>query len=473
MEEKKMTILELSEQLRTGRLTCTALTKACLAAIAENDQSGRGLNSVAEIDPDALFAARQIDEEIRQNGPKSPLHGIPVLIKDNVDVKGLHTTAGSLALADLIAKEDAPLTAKLREAGALILGKANLSEFAYFMSNEGAPSGYSSRGGQVVHAYVPEINPSGSSSGSAVAVSARLVPAAIGTETDGSLMSPSSVNSICTIKPTVGLVSRRGIIPISHVQDTAGPMATNVTDLALVLQVIAGPDEGDAATLNCKVRDYAAALKTDCGGLRIGICRKDCGEEALAALDRAERILKEAGAQVVEVPFADTRLQDWEAFPWEFKAGIDRYLAQHDCSCRSLGDIIAYNKAHREECLRYGQGLLEASEAAGDGLKAGEYLTRRLALEEESHRLLDGTMEEYGVDCLLSAGKFQKGNLAPVSGGPCLSLPAVKVTEEHYEPVNYQLYGRPYSEVTLLHAAYALEQALGIENRPAWVKMPF
>ena len=468
-----MTILELSEELRTGRLTCTALTKACLAAIAEHDQSGRGLNTVAELDPDVLFNARAMDEEIRLNGPKGPLHGIPVLIKDNIDVKGLHTTAGSLALADLIAQEDAPVTAKLREAGALILGKANLSEFAYFMSNEGAPSGYSSRGGQVVHAYVPEINPSGSSSGSAVAVSARLVPFAIGTETDGSLMSPSSVNSICTVKPTVGLVSRRGIIPTSHVQDTAGPMATNVTDLALVLQAIAGPDEGDAATLNCRVRDYAAALKTDCGGLRIGICRKDCKEEALEALEKAERILKEAGAQVVEVPFADTRLEDWQAFPWEFKAGIDRYLTQHNSKCRSLTDIIAFNKEHQAQCLRYGQGLLEASEAAGDCLKAPEYLTRRLALEEESHRLLDGTMEEYGVDCLLSAGKFQKGNLAPVSGDPCVSLPAVKVTEERYEPVNYQLYGRPYSEAVLLHVAYALEQALGIENRPAWVDMPF
>lgn len=468
-----MTILELSEELRAGRLTCTALTKACLAAIAENDQSGRGLNSVAEIDPDALFYARQIDEEIRRGGPKSPLHGIPVLVKDNVDVKGLHTTAGSLALADLIAKEDAPLVGKLREAGALILGKANLSEFAYFMSNEHAPSGYSSRGGQVVHAYVKDVNPSGSSSGSAVAVSARLVPAAIGTETDGSLMSPSSVNAICTIKPTVGLVSRRGIIPISHVQDTAGPMTTNVTDLALVLQAIAGADEGDAATLNCKARDYMAALMTDCQDLRIGICRKDCTKEALAALDRAESILKEAGAQVKEIPFADTRLEDWQVFPWEFKAGIDRYLAQHDCRCRSLGDIIAFNKEHKEQCLRYGQALLEASEAAGGCLKDSEYLNRRLSLEEKSHRLLDGTMDEYGVDCLLSAGKFQKGNLAPVSGNPCLSLPAVKVTEERFEPVNYQLYGRPYGEAVLLHAAYALEQALSIENRPAWVKMPF
>lgn len=468
-----MTILEISEELRAGRMTCTGLAKACLAAIAENDQSGLGLNSVAEIDPDVLFHARKIDEEIRLEGPKGPLHGIPVLIKDNVDVKGLHTTAGSLALADLTANEDAPLTAKLREAGALILGKANLSEFAYFMSNEGAPSGYSSRGGQVVHAYVPSINPSGSSSGSAVAVSARFVPVAIGTETDGSLMSPSSVNSICTIKPTVGLVSRRGIIPISHVQDTAGPMATNVTDLALVLQVIAGPDEEDAATRNCKVSDYAAALKTDCSGLRIGICRKDCTEEALAALEHAERILKEAGAEVVDVPFADTRLEDWEAFPWEFKVGIDRYLAQHDSKCRSLTDIIAFNKAHKEQCLRYGQGLLEASEASNGSMKDAEYINRRLGLEEDSRRLLEGTMEEYDVDCLLSAGKFQKGNLAPVSGDPCLSLPAVKVTEEHYEPVNYQFYGRPYSEAVLLHAAYALEQALGIENRPAWVKMPF
>ena len=467
-----MNIRELSEQLRSGKLTCMDLAEACLRAIAKNDRAGNGLNSVAELDPNVLFSARALDDELRAGKVRGPLHGIPVLLKDNIDVKGLHTTAGSLALNDLIAREDAPVAARLRKAGALILGKTNLSEFAHFMAMK-APSGYSSRGGQVLHAYDPTVNPSGSSSGSAVAVSARFAPVTIGTETDGSLMFPAAVNAVCTIKPTVGLVPRTGIVPISHVQDTAGPMGTGVEDIALVLQVIAGPDGADAATENCRTADYTAALDPDGTGLTVGICRNGADEDALACLDRAERILRNAGVTLKFTDFADTRLKDWELFPEEFKYGLDLYLSQHDAACRCLGDVIAFNNAHRAQCLRYGQDLLDASDATDGRLADSAYILHRLEVERDAHLLLDGAMEAAGVDCLLCAGKFPQGNLAPVSGNPCLSLPAVKVTEDLFAPLSYQLLGKPYGEAALLHAAYILQQALGIENRPAWVEMPF
>ena len=467
-----MTILELSEQLREGKITCTGLAEACLRAIAENDRNGKALNSVAELDPNVLFCARALDAELRAGKTRGPLHGIPVLLKDNIDVKGLHTTAGSLALDDLIAQEDAPVAARLREAGALILGKTNLSEFAHYMAI-GAPSGYSSRGGQVIHAYDPTVNPSGSSSGSAVAVSARFAPVTIGTETDGSLMYPASINAVCTIKPTVGLVPRTGIVPISHVQDTAGPMATSVDDLALVLQAIAGPDGTDAAAESCTVKDYTAALNADGAGLTVGICRSGADEAALACIDRAEHILRRAGASLRFLDFEDTRLEDWAVFPWEFKYGIDLYLSQHESKCRSLGDIVAFNAADPGRCLRYGQDLLEVSEKAGGRLCDADYITRRLDLERESHRLLDGTMKAAGVDCLLTAAKFPRGNLAPVSGNPCLSMPAVKTDEAAFAPLSYMLLGLPCGEDALLHTAYILQQALGIENRPGWVDMPF
>ena len=258
-----MDLKEISSCLREGRFTSTDLVLASLKAISENDRDGKGLNCVAELSPDALFEAEYADSEIAAGRWKGPLHGVPVLLKDNIDVKGMHTTAGSLALADLIAEKDAFIVTKLREAGAVILGKANLSEFAYWMSRNGMPSGFSSRAGQVVHAYVPGTDPSGSSSGSAVAVSARYCAFTIGTETDGSLMSPSAANAIVSIKPTVGLVSRSGILPLSPVQDTAGPMCTSVADAAAVLTAIAGTDPDDKATLTCRPADYSSFLTGD------------------------------------------------------------------------------------------------------------------------------------------------------------------------------------------------------------------
>lgn len=463
-----MKLAELSRGIADGRWSCRKLTACCLEAIAENDQSGRKLNTVAEIDPDVWFRAEAIDREIREQGLKSPLHGIPVLLKDNIDAAGLHTTAGSLALSDNLAAEDSAVAARLRSAGALLLGKANLSEFAYFMSRDHMPSGYSSLAGQVVHAYVPGFDPLGSSSGSAVAVSARFVPYSIGTETDGSLISPAGASAIVTIKPTVGLVSRRGILPLSPMQDTAGPMGTCVEDVAAVLEVIAGYDEGDPATWNCRTAAYTQELCAGVGQLRIAIFRNSVDECGAAALDRAAAILTEAGAAVTEITPEMLYLDESTALLHEFKASLNRYLAGHGSACRSLKDIIDFNRAHAEQCLVHGQTLLEEAEALSGRLVESEYLKARASLRAKARAVLDGAFRR--ADVLLSAGPGPRGNLAPVAGYPCMGLPAAEPDETALRPLSYYLIGPAYGESLLLRTAAVLEEALALICRPSWVK---
>ena len=463
-----MTLEEYSRSIEEGKRTCTELTEEALRRIADNDQDGRHLNSVAALDPDALFHARAIDEEIRRHGRRSPLHGVPVLLKDNIDAVGFPTTAGSLSLKDNYPAEDAEIVRRLKEAGALILGKANLSEFAYFMSRQDMPSGYSSFSGQVVHAYVPGVDPSGSSSGSAVAVSARFVPYAIGTETDGSLMSPAAANAIVSIKPTVGLVSRTGILPLSSLQDTAGPMCTCVQDAADVLQVIAGADSRDAAARNAVVRNYRASLKKEANDLSVGILRKDCDELADAALNHAAEILREAGASVKEVTIEVIEQDELECLMHEFKHDLNIYLHSHSSRCRSLADIIAFNNAHPEQCLVHGQDLLEESETKSGRLIESEYIRLRTKLRNTAKEMLEGTLEREQIDVILSAGGMPKGNLAPVSGDPCMSLPAIVPDPSDYKPCSWYLMAGPYREDILLHTAYILEQAAGICPKPDW-----
>ena len=467
-----MKIREYAAGIAEGTISCRQLTEACLMAIAENDQDGRKLNSVAEINADALFEAEAIDREIREKGPRGPLHGIPVLLKDNIDAKGLHTTAGSFALADLYPENDAAVTEKLRAAGALILGKANLSEFAYFMSRRNMPSGYSSLHGQVVHAFVPGFDPSGSSSGSAVAVSARFVPYAIGTETDGSLMSPAAANAVVAIKPTVGLVSRRGILPISNMQDTAGPMTTSVEDAAVVLSAVAGQDPADPATLRGEAKDYAAALKADLTGLTVGIYPNGNSKKADNVLKKAEKILRDAGAKVVEAVPEKLFVPDGPALIYEFKQGLNRYLSEHSSRCRDLMDIIHYNRAHPQRCLKYGQTVLFASQATEGFLTESDYIRHRLQIVKEARELMEHAMEKAGADCLLSAGSRPRGNLAPVSGNPCMSVPAVRPDPKDYRPVSFYLSGRAFDEATLIRAAYVLEKGIAVRTCPSWAKDP-
>jgi len=463
-----MNIRDISSALKSGTFTSTDLVLASMRAISGNDREGRALNCVAEINPDALFEAAYADSEISSGRWRGPLHGIPVLLKDNIDIKGMHTTAGSLALCDLIAEDDAFIVRKLREAGAVILGKANLSEFAYWMNGDGMPSGYSSRGGQVVHAYAPGTDPSGSSSGSAVAASARYTAYTIGTETDGSLMSPAAANAIVSIKPTVGLVSRSGILPLSGIQDTAGPMCTCVEDAAAVLAAIAGCDPDDAATMTCTTRDYASCLTGDLSGMTVGILLTEKSGDYTAELESARRILGAAGAVTVDIVPEEIVLHEDVALTYEFRQAIDLYLSRHNSRMRTLDDIVAYNLSHSDTCLKYGQALLEASMKTSGTLAEPEYLNSRTSLMARSRELLRGMLESSGADCLLGAGRGPVSNLSPISGWPCMSLPAAEPDEGSFRPDSYYLMAGAYREDILLRTAFALEKGLGLTCRPSW-----
>ena len=465
-----MTIREISSCLKDGTFTSRDLVLASLKAISENDREGRGLNCVAEISPNALFEAEHADREISEGRWRGPLHGIPVLLKDNIDVRGMHTTAGSAALADLTAEKDAFIVCKLREAGAVILGKANLSEFAYWMGGNGMPSGYSSRGGQVVHAYSPGTDPSGSSSGSAVAVSAGYCSYTIGTETDGSLMSPAAANAIVSIKPTVGLISRSGMLPLSPIQDSAGPMCTCVEDAAAVLSAIAGCDPDDPATLTCRTSDYTGCLTGDLHGLRVGILVTEKSEPYSGELSQARRLLADAGAETVDISPEKLMLREDLALTYEFKQALDLYLSGHNSRMRSLRDIVAYNNADPGTCLRYGQALLEASLATSGTLTEPEYIKSRTSLYCESRDLLYGLLEDNEVDCLLGAGPGPVSNLSPISGCPCMGLPAAEPDEDDFHPDSYYLMAGAYREDILLRTAFVLEKGLSLRCRPSWVK---
>ncbi|MBQ9036953.1 MAG: hypothetical protein IJ115_05845 [Erysipelotrichaceae bacterium] len=468
-----MNIQQLSQGILLGKWTSEELTKHALKAIADNDQSGKNLNSIAEINGDALFIARAMDKEIREKGLRSPLHGIPVILKDNIDVKGMHSTAGSFALNDLYCDKDSFLARKLREAGAVIIAKANLSEFAYWMSSQGMPSGYSSRNGQVNHAYQPGFDVSGSSSGSAVAVSARFIPISIGTETDGSIMSPSIANAIVAIKPTVGLVSRDGILPISHVQDTAGPMANNVSDVAYLLTAIAGKDENDAATHNIQIKNYIKALTRGIKNTRAGIItfkNQEVSDNCRKAYDNLRSLLRNNGCETVEIEYEDVILDDYPLLKYEFKNDLERYLASHNSKLKLLSEIIQFNKDNTERCLKHGQDILEESDKVTGQLIESEYLQKRLELDEKAHELIDGLMEKNNVDVLIYAANNVMTNCSAVSGCPSLCLPAIDQSGEPFEPVSYYLMAKAYEEDVLIQFASVIEKEISVKCKPEWVK---
>ncbi len=465
-----MNIMEKSKLIKDGKLTSVRLCEEALRKIAENDQDGLKLNSISEINPNWYFEARALDEDPYKMENRSPLYGIPVILKDNIDVKGLHTTAGSFALSDLIADKDSFLAARLRQAGAVILGKANLSEFAYWMSEDGMPSGFSSLSGQVVHPYNPRFDPSGSSSGSAVAVAAGFVDVSIGTETDGSLMSPSISNGIVSIKPTVGLVSRNGILPLSNIQDTAGPMARSVADCAALLQVMAGKDSEDPATMNCQPYDYISFLINDLKGKRIGIFtgkELDINEEYL---DKLKEIITNAQGEYVDIHYENTYFDEMIPLTYEFKNGINSYLAKHNSACRSLDDIIAFNERYSERCLKHGQTLLIASNNTSGFLKEKEYLEKRAELKEKAYENLDKVIDDNDLDCLVTVCSHAPTNLAAISGNCSMVIPARVPDEEKYDPLSFYLMGKAYKEGELIQLAYVLEKALGLDCQPSWRK---
>jgi len=470
-----------------GEITAEELTVYCLQRIAELDDDGPRLNAVLEINPRAREIAATLDGERRQIGPRGPLHGIPVLLKANIDTGDrMTTTAGSLALAGHRAERDAFLAARLREAGAVILGKTNLSEWANFRSSR-STSGWSSEGGQTRNPHVLDRSPCGSSSGSAVAVAAGLAPLAVGTETDGSVVCPSGTNGIVGLKPTLGLVSRDGIIPIAHSQDTAGPMTRSVRDAALLLtaMAVADPDDPAAGDLPESLPDdYASALGgTRLDGLRVGVMRDYYGKGNNPGVDQlfetAVSRLKGLGAEIVDPAELGNRegldAAEYEVLLYEFKTDLAAYLAAHDHpnGVAGLEHIIAFNEANADAVMPwFGQEIFTA--AAEKGPLTDEAYREAL---EKSKRLargaIDGALEEDGLDLLIAptngpawvvdpvngdsfGTSVASSTLPAVAGYPNLTVPMGTV---HGLPVGLSFFGAAFSEPVLLRTAYAFEQA--------------
>jgi amidase len=478
------TIAELQERMRSGKDSARSITESYLQRIDAIDRSGPAIHAVIEVNPDALAIADALDRERREKGPRGPLHGIPVLIKDNIDTDDkMMTTAGSLALVGARPARDAHIVKLLREAGAIVLGKTNLSEWANFRSTR-STSGWSARGGQTKNPYALDRNPCGSSSGSGAGAAANLCAVAVGTETDGSIVCPSSTNSLVGIKPTLGLVSRSGIIPIAHSQDTAGPMARTVADAAVLLGVLAGRDERDAATAQIPPgtpADYTKFLDKDgLRGARLGILRKNFGfHDAVDALmNSAIEEMKKRGAVIVdpvEIPtagqFDDSEL---EVLLYEFKTDLNLYLAalSPGARVRTLKDIIDFNEKNRDrEMPFFGQELLIRAEAKGPltdkayqkALRKNRQLTREkgidFALKKDS---LDALVAPTGgpawpTDCV-NGDHFTGGysSASAVAGYPHVTVPAGYVLGL---PVGISFCAGPWSEPKLVKLAYAFEQA--------------
>lgn len=469
----EMTISEMSKLMEKGEITSVELVKTYLERIVQYDKKGPKLNSVLEINPDALFIAEALDFERKHNGSRGLLHGIPIFVKDNINTGDkMHTSAGSLALADLYAPNDAYIVKKLREAGAVIMGKTNMTEFANFMA-ENMPSGYSSRGGQVINPYNKEKTPSGSSSGSAVSVASNLCAAAVGTETDGSILSPSRENCIVGLKPTVGLVSREGIIPISHSQDTAGPMARSVTDAAILLQAMAGVDENDAATWRdkwCRNKNYTAFLRdNNISGLRIGISpahyERFTGDEEAVLLEAVE-IIKGKGAEIVYIEDTYEKIPEERSsvLYHEFKNGINYYLStvRGRTNMKNLEDIINFNTNNEERALKYGQKVLEDSALKSGTLTEEDYIMGRLGdIKNNAENTLDRIMDEHKLDAIVF---LEWTSIAAIAGYPSIIIPAGFTSNGTAEGITF--IGRPFSEETLLRLAYVYEQATRKRQAP-------
>lgn len=486
------TIASLQQQMEAGALTSAGLTQAYLDRIAVIDKAGPKINAVIELNPEALDIARQMDNERKAGKLRGPMHGIPVLIKDNIETADkMQTTAGALALAGNVAKQDAYIVEKLRQSGAVLLGKTNLSEWANFRSTVSC-SGWSSRGGQTKCPYVLTHNPCGSSSGSGAAVAANLCVVAIGTETDGSITCPASVNALVGIKPTVGLWSRSGIIPISATQDTAGPMARTVRDAAILLGICIGEDPRDPITAQSNgkaLTDYTAGLDgSGLKGKRIGVDlkRRSIFPELNLLLDAAMDMLKAQGAEVVEVEYVSAiealGKEELLILQYEFKDGVNRYLANANAPVKSLAEVIAWNKANQPKAMPFfKQEQLEACEAKG-GLDSKEYTEALKIGRDGSRRILDEVMKKHTLDALcgitmppacsidlLYGDRYSNDFLtqpAAMSGYPHISIPFGQM---YALPVGFSLFGAAYTEHALIKMAYAFEQATMARKKPEFL----
>ncbi|NIA27034.1 MAG: amidase [Desulfobulbaceae bacterium] len=485
---EEATIADLHDRMQRGELTAEQLVSSYLERIEAIDRNGPQLNSIIEINPDALLTARSLDEEWQESGPRGPMHGIPVVLKANIGTADqMQTTAGSLALANHRPDTDAFLVSRLRDAGAIILGKANLSEWANFRSSRSS-SGWSSIGGQTKNPYDTARNPCGSSSGSAVSVAANLTVVAIGTETDGSVICPSGINGIVGIKPTLGLVSRSGIIPLAHSQDTAGPMARSVRDAAILLGAMTGIDAEDPVTQNGQetVSDYTANLAADgLAGKRIGVIRSYHGAgshaEVEAIFEAAIESLRAQGAEIVDsIEIDTTGVDDAEStvLYYEFKADLKHYLEQTGAPLSSLAEIIEFNENNKETVMPFfGQERMLSSEEKGP-LTDEEYLAALETSKRVSQQGIDDVMAEHDLDALIAPSNgpawmtdhvngdsFHVGSssYAAVSGYPNITVPAGFISGL---PVGVSFIGRPFSEKLLIEIAYAFEQATSIRQPP-------
>jgi amidase len=477
-----LSLADIADAFTAGRLSSQQLTQSYLARIDKLDRHGPSLGAVIEINPRALEIAAALDAERNTHGLRGPLHGVPVLIKDNVETADhMMSTAGSLALAGWYAPKDAPLVERLRAAGAVILGKANLSEWANFRSTHSI-SGWSGRGGQCRNPYATDRTPSGSSSGSAVAVSANLCAVAVGTETDGSIVSPASVNGVVGFKPTVGLVSRRGIAPISHSQDTAGPLTRSVRDAAVMLSIMSGLDAGDAASAAVGDRfqtDYARHVDPKgLEGARLGVARKFFADSAPlnGFLDACIATLKDAGAVIVDpadLPMhGSTGAAEQEVMLYEFKADLNAYLKRLPPSfpVRSLAALIRFNEAHRDtEMPLFDQELLRQAQAKGPLTEKAYQDARAACLKATRSHGIDAVLAEHKLDAMVSLTAGPAWLIDTVNGdsdtGGC-SSPAAIAGYPHITvpaglfrglPVGLSFFGAAFSEPTLFKLGSGFE----------------
>ena len=492
---EELTIDDLQSRMRSGSEMSSALTRQYLDRIAAMDQRGPAINAVIEINPDAIQIASQLDAERRAGKVRGPLHGIPVLIKDNIDTADkMHTSAGSLALAENLAAKDSWVAERLRAAGAVIIGKTNLSEWANFRSTHSA-SGWSGRGGQTHNPYALDRTPSGSSSGSGSSAAASYCAVAIGTETDGSVTSPSAAAALVGIKPTVGLIGRSGIVPIAHSQDTAGPMTRTVRDAAILLGALTGIDPRDSATrasAGHALTDYTTALdKNGLRGARIGVARKhytgyhvETDKLLSAALD----LMKQHGATIVDpadiATAGKTDDSEFDLLLYEFKADLNAYLSKlaPNVGVHSLADVIAFNSKNAGRELRYfGQEIMEQAQKKGP-LTEKKYLdtlasNRRLMGAQG----IDATMIKHKLDALVAPTQGPAGLIDLVNGdaggGGSFTAPAAVAGYPHITvpmgfvrglPVGLSFVGRAWSEATLLKLAYAFEQAAPARKKPTF-----
>jgi amidase len=488
---KEISIADLQKGYQQGDFTIEKVVRDYLQRIEDLDRQGPQLNSVLFINPKAIETARELDEELRAGKSRGPLHGIPILLKDNIDTYDMPTTAGATVLRDSYPPHDSYLTKKLREAGAVILGKANLSEWANFRADMSS-SGWSGMLGQTKNPYVLDRNPCGSSSGSGVAASASLCAIAIGTETNGSIVCPSNANGLVGLKPTVGLISRTGIIPISFTQDTAGPMGRSVSDVAICLGAMVGVDSTDHKTLASSgnfATDYTPFLKSDgLAGKRIGLLKNSLGYHARvdSLMKQAVEDLRQQGAEVVEIDFTLDRKVNGASFTvllYEFKDGLTNYFSGLGSKARvkNLDELMTFNKKDSIELRYFDQQLLKMAQAKGS-LQEKEYLdalaTMITATREEG---IDKLLKDYQLDALISptgapawktdlinGDHFIGGSssLAAISGYPSLTVPMGFIDEL---PVGISFTGKAWAEGLLIQLAYSYEQATRHRQAPRFI----